>query len=96
MRPVPVGFVPLMPMLLTIKDGQGVPSDIDGADRVIILSGAGDGQEVPQGARTVDFVIWSVCAPIYRRCSRRERIYLGAGAYSQEGESSKGELHTAD
>lgn len=41
-------------MLLTIKDGQGVASDIDGAVRVIILSGAADGQEVPQGARTVD------------------------------------------
>ncbi len=49
-----VAFVPFVPMLLTIKDGQGVPSDIDGAERVIILSGAADGQEVPQGARTVD------------------------------------------
>ena len=49
-----VGLVPLVPMLLTIKDGQGVPSDTDGAVRVISLSGAGDGQEVPQGAVTVD------------------------------------------
>lgn len=50
-----VGIVPLVPMLLTIKDGQGVPSDLDGAVRVIDLSGAGDGQAVPQGAETVDF-----------------------------------------
>ena len=41
-------------MLLTIKDGQGVPSDMDGAVRVIILSGAGDWQAVPQRALTVD------------------------------------------
>lgn len=49
-----VAFVPLEPMLLTIRDGHGVPSDMEGAVRVIILSGAADGQEVPQGARTVD------------------------------------------
>ena len=52
---VTLGFVPFVPMLLTIKDGQGVPSDMDGAVRVIDLSGAGDGHEVPQGAMTVDF-----------------------------------------
>lgn len=45
-----------VPMLLTIRDGQGVPSDADGVVRVIILSGAADGQDVPQGARTVDTV----------------------------------------
>lgn len=49
-----VGLVPFVPMLLTIKDGQGVASDIDGAVRVIILSGAAEGQDVPQGAVTVD------------------------------------------
>ena len=41
-------------MLLTMRDGQGVPSDAEGAVRVISLSGAGDGQDVPQGAVTVD------------------------------------------
>lgn len=50
-----LGLVPLVPMLLTINDGHGVPSDMDGVVRVIILSGAADGQEVPQGARTVDW-----------------------------------------
>lgn len=50
-----VGLVPLEPILLTIKDGHGVPSDMDGAVRVIILSGAADGQAVPQGARMVDW-----------------------------------------
>lgn len=49
-----MGFVPFVPMLLTIKDGQGVASDMDGAERVIILSGAADGHDVPQGAETVD------------------------------------------
>ena len=48
-----VGLVPFVPMLLTIKEGHGVASDIDGAVRVIILSGAGEGQEVPQGTMTV-------------------------------------------
>ena len=48
------GFVPLVPMLLTINEGHGVPSDMDGAVRVIILSGAGEGHAVPQGADTVD------------------------------------------
>jgi len=54
--PVIMGFVPLPApeMLLTSKDGHGVPSDMDGAVRVIILSGDADGHEVPQGARTVD------------------------------------------
>lgn len=42
-------------MLLTIKDGQDVPSGIDGFDLVTVTSGAGpEGQAVPQGARTVD------------------------------------------
>lgn len=51
---VTVGLVPFVPILLTMRDGQGVDSDIDGAVRVIILSGAADGHDVPQGATTVD------------------------------------------
>lgn len=51
---VTVGLVPFVPILLTMRDGHGVASDIDGAVRVIILSGAADGQEVPQGAVTVE------------------------------------------
>ena len=43
-----------MEMLLTRSDGHGVASETYGAERVIILSGAGDGQLVPQGARTVE------------------------------------------
>lgn len=67
------GLVPFVPMLLTIKDGQGVPSDMDGAVRVIILSGAGDGQEVPQGARTVDWNCVSMHFSLHRRSSRKRR-----------------------
>ena len=52
--PGAVGLVPFMEMLLTRSDGHGVPSDTDGAERVIILSGAGEGQLVPQGAVTVE------------------------------------------
>lgn len=76
--------MPLVPMLLTIKDGHGVPSDMDGAVRVIILSGAGDGQAVPQGAETVDLIPgqcpFIVSSP--RFCARI--IYLGAGANCNE------------
>ena len=43
-----------MEILLTRSDGHGVPSDMDGAERVINLSGAGDGQLVPHGARIVE------------------------------------------
>ena len=90
-----VGFVPLVPMLLTIKDGQGVPSDIDGAVRVIILSGAGDGQAVPQGARTVDCT--SVSIFFFSRIHREHGgDYLRASANSYERESSNSELHDAD
>ena len=54
--PDAVGFVPLLLMLLTIKDGQGVPSDFGGSLRVTVTSGAGpEGQAVPQAARTVDY-----------------------------------------
>ena len=40
-------------MLLTLIDGQGDVS-VGGALRVIILSGAAEGHEVPQGAKTVE------------------------------------------
>lgn len=51
-----VGVDPLPLILLTIKDGHGVPSDIDGLLRVTVTSGAGPvGQFVPQAARTVDY-----------------------------------------
>lgn len=53
--PVIVGLLELPAMLLTIKDGQGVPSDMDGLDLVTVTSGAGpEAHAVPQGARTVD------------------------------------------
>ena len=53
--PPAVGLDPLPLMLLTIKDGQGVPSDTGGLLRVTVTSGAGPvGQAVPQAARTVD------------------------------------------
>lgn len=52
--PVAEGLLELPFMLLMTKDGQGVPSDIDGLDRVTVMSGAGEGQAVPQGATTVD------------------------------------------
>ena len=48
-------------MLLTINEGHGVPSDMDGAVRVMSLSGAGDGQAVPQGAVTVETADLRVC-----------------------------------
>jgi len=48
-----VGLVPLMGTLLTIKDGQGVDST-GAAVRVIIFGAAAEGQEVPQGAETVE------------------------------------------
>ena len=43
-----------MGTLLTTREGQGVDVAMGAALRVIILSGAADGQEVPQGARTVE------------------------------------------
>jgi len=53
--PVAVGLEPFALMLLTIKDGQGVPAETYGSLRVTVTSGAGpDGQAVPQAARTVD------------------------------------------
>ena len=54
-RPDAVGLDPLLLMLLTTRDGQGVPSDNEGLLRVTVTSGAGPvGQAVPQAARTVD------------------------------------------
>ena len=46
-------LVPFIAILLTIRDGQGDVS-MGAALRVIILSGAGEGHEVPQGAVTVE------------------------------------------
>lgn len=48
-----VGLVPFKGTLLTIKDGQGVDST-GAAERVIIFGAAAEGQEVPQGAETVE------------------------------------------
>ena len=48
-----VELVPFMGKLLTIKDGQGVDST-GAAERVIIFGAAAEGQEVPQGAETVE------------------------------------------
>lgn len=45
--------VALVAILLTMRDGQGEVS-MGGALRVIILSGAAEGQDVPQGAMTVE------------------------------------------
>ena len=55
--PGAVGLLPFMEMLLTSRDGQGVASETIGAERVMVLSGAAEGQDVPQGASTVD-VCW--------------------------------------
>lgn len=52
-EPVVTPLVAFIATLLTRRDGQGEVS-MGGALRVIILSGAGEGQEVPQGARTVE------------------------------------------
>ena len=53
-----VGLDPLLLILLTIKDGHAVPSDMDGLLRVTVTSGAGPvGQFVPQAARTVDYTV---------------------------------------
>lgn len=46
-------LVPFIEILLTMRDGQGDVS-MGAALRVIILSGAGEGHEVPQGAVTVE------------------------------------------
>ena len=50
---ITVGLVPFMGTLLTTKDGQGVDST-GAAERVIIFGAAAEGQEVPQGAETVE------------------------------------------
>ena len=52
-EPVVTPLVAFIATLLTRRDGQGEVS-IGGALRVIILSGAAEGQEVPQGAKTVE------------------------------------------
>lgn len=50
---ITVGLVPFKGTLLTIRDGQGVDST-GAAERVIIFGAAAEGQEVPQGAETVE------------------------------------------
>lgn len=68
--PVAVGLEPFALMLLTIKDGQGVPVGMGGLLRVTVTSGAGpDAQAVPQGASTVDYcpsvtIATMIAAPI--------------------------------
>ena len=52
-EPVVTPLVAFIATLLTRRDGQGEVS-MGGALRVIILSGAAEGQEVPQGATTVE------------------------------------------
>lgn len=52
-EPVVTPLVAFIATLLTMRDGQGEVS-MGGALRVIILSGAAEGQEVPQGAVTVE------------------------------------------
>ena len=52
-EPVVTPLVAFSATLLTMRDGQGEVS-MGIALRVIILSGAGEGQEVPQGAVTVE------------------------------------------
>ena len=47
-------MLPFMEILLTRREGQGVASETIGAERVMVLSGAGEGQLVPQGAVTVE------------------------------------------
>ena len=66
---VKVGLEAFLLMLLTIKDGQGVPSDIDGLLRVTVTSGAApEAQAVPHGARTVEVYILSMIVQYRRRC----------------------------
>lgn len=55
--PVAEGLLELPLMLLTIKEGQGVPSDMDGSERVTVTSGAGEGQSVPPHGATTVYVI---------------------------------------
>ena len=83
--------------LLTTRDGQGEVS-MGGALRVIILSGAAEGQEVPQGARTVerDYPSVNPCPENPRkREGEPKSTYLRVCANSREGESNGEELHDA-
>jgi len=92
-----VGLVPFVPMLLTIKDGQGVASEVYAAVRVIILSGTAEGQDVPQGAVTVDFNGVSLCSPLRLNDGQKKgAIYLGICANSRESKSCEDELHAAE
>ena len=63
-------------MLLTIKEGHGVPADTEAAVRVINTSGAGDGHAVPQGAVTVETVDLQANQSVYalRHLAKRARF----------------------
>ena len=77
--PVLTPLVPFIATLLTMRDGQGDVS-IGGALRVIILSGAGEGQDVPQGARTVerDWTPVNLCFKNPSILGRAEKVHLPA------------------
>jgi len=90
-----IGFVPLPPpeMVLTSKDGQGVPSDVYAAVRVIIFGGAAEGQSVPQGAVTVDVDCVLNQSEIKGPFSHGELSYLSTGTSGHKGKGCKEELH---
>lgn len=99
--PVLTPLVAFIATLLTMRDGQGEVS-IGGALRVIILSGAGEGQEVPQGAKTVerDWTLVNLCSnnpSMLAACWEEEKgfVYLRVDADGRDGKSSKEKLHRA-
>lgn len=73
-------LVPFVPTLLTMRDGHGVASDTDGVLRVIILSGAAEGQAVPQGASMVDYYRVRIYNATANVLSRKLCMYQGVGA----------------
>lgn len=75
-----VGLDPFVLMLLTIKDGQGVPSDIDGLLRVTVTSGAGpEAQAVPHAARTVEVCALTAAAAARTKPAAKSFITAGLG-----------------
>ncbi|MCJ1277111.1 hypothetical protein MMC21_004920 [Puttea exsequens] len=91
--------VPFMETLLTSRDGQGVASDIDGAVRVIILSGGADGQEVPHGAEMVvvaDYVQVSELFSFVWGSLLFVEAYLGVGSNGRKGNGCEEKLHGFD
>ncbi len=77
--------VAFMAMLLTLTDGHGDVS-MGGALRVIILSGAADGQEVPHGARTVerDYTFVNLCFGYPNILTRIGKVYSTGKNYLPE------------